>query len=51
MLTDDLLCKKLDKLNFTLLESDPSRSSEAGGLQCDQYRPVLCHSGTLILPS
>ena len=36
-LPDDWLCKKLDKLNLTLVEGYPSRSSEAGGLQRDQY--------------
>ena len=32
---DDWLCRKLDKLNLTLVY--PSRSSEAGGLQRDQF--------------
>ena len=36
-LTDDWLCKKLYKLNLTLVEGYPSRGSEAGVLQKDQY--------------
>ena len=37
MPTDDWLCKKLDKLNLTVVKGYPSRNSEAGGLQHDQY--------------
>ena len=32
MPTEDWLCKKIGKLNLTLVEGYPSRSSEAGGL-------------------
>ena len=32
MPTEEWLCKKLSKLNITLVEGYPSRSSEAGGL-------------------
>ena len=32
MPTEEWLCKKLSKLNVTLVEGYPSRSSEAGGL-------------------
>ena len=37
MLTEDWLCKKIGKLNLTLVEGYPSRSSEAGGLLMDQF--------------
>ena len=37
MPTEDWLCKKLSKLNLTLVEGYPSRSSEAGGLLMDQF--------------
>ena len=41
MPTEDWLCKKLSKLNVTLVEGYPSRSSEAGGLMMDQFlRPA-----------
>ena len=41
MPTDDWLCKKLSKLNVTLVEGYPSRSSEAGGVLKDQFvRPA-----------
>ena len=39
--TDDWLCKKFNGLNLTLLEGYPSKSSEAGGLQCDHCPGVL----------
>ena len=35
--TDDWLCPKMDRLNVTLIHGYPSRSSEAGGLQRDQF--------------
>ena len=39
--TDDWLCRKMDRLNLTLVHGYPSRSSEAGGLQRDQFiKPV-----------
>ena len=38
--TDEWLCKKMDKLNVTLVEGYPSRASEAGGLQKDQFVKV-----------
>ena len=45
MPTEDWLCKKLSKLNVTLTEGYPTRSSEAGGLMKDQFlRPVKSHS-------
>ena len=34
MPTDEWLCKKMGKLNLTLVEGYPSRSSEAGGPVC-----------------
>ena len=37
MPTEDWLCKKVAKLNLTLVEGYPSRSSEAGGLLMDQF--------------
>ena len=37
MPTEDWLCKKMAKLNLTLVEGYPSRSSEAGGLLTDQF--------------
>ena len=37
MPTEDWLCKKIGKLNLTLVEGYPSRSSEAGGLSMDQF--------------
>ena len=41
MPTEDWLCKKLSKLNVTLTEGYPTRSSEAGGLMKDQFlRPA-----------
>ena len=41
MSTEDWLCRKLSKLNITLVEGYPSRSSEAGGLLKDQFlRPA-----------
>ena len=36
MPNDKYLCKKMGKLNLTLVEGYPSRSSEAGGLLKDQ---------------
>ena len=35
--TDEWLCNKMAKLNVTLVEGYPSRSSEAGGLLKDQF--------------
>ena len=35
--TDDWFCRKMDRLNLTLVQGYPSRSSEAGGLQRDQF--------------
>ena len=41
MPTEDCLCKKLSKLNLTLVEGYPTRSSEARGLLKDQFlRPA-----------
>ena len=41
MPTEDWLCRKLAKLNMTLVEGYPSRTSEAGGLLVDQFlRPA-----------
>ena len=37
MPTEDWLCKKIGKLNLTLVEGYPSRSSEASGLLMDQF--------------
>ena len=37
MPTDEWLCSKMGKLNITLTEGYPSRSSEAGGLLKDQF--------------
>ena len=45
MPADEWLCKKLDKLNVTLVEGYPSHSSEAGGLLKDKFvRPVRSKS-------
>ena len=35
--TDEWLCRKMAKLNITLTQGYPSRTSEAGGLQRDQF--------------
>ena len=35
--TDEWLCRKLSKLNLTLVEGYPSRGAEAGGLQNDKF--------------
>ena len=44
-LLKEWLCKKLSKLNVTLVEGYPSRSSEAGGLMMDQFlRPAKSES-------
>ena len=41
MPTDEWLCNKMGKLNLTLTEGYPSRSSDAGGLLKDQFvRPL-----------
>ena len=50
MPTDEWLCSKLGKLNITLTEGYPSRSSEAGGLLKDQFvRPLgLRQNGTTL---
>ena len=37
MPTEDWLCKKLSKLNFTLVKRYPSRTAEAGSLPMDQF--------------
>ena len=45
MPTEEWLCRKLSKLNITLVEGYPSRSSEAGGLMMDQFlRPAKSQS-------
>ena len=45
MLTEDWLCKKLSKLNVTLTEGYPTRSSESGELMKDQFlRPARSQS-------
>ena len=45
MPTEDWLCKKLSKLNFTLVEGYPFCSSEARGLIEDQFlRPAKSQS-------
>ena len=45
MPTEEWLCKKLAKLNSTLVEGYPSRTSEAGGLLMDQFvRPAKLQS-------
>ena len=42
---EDWLCKKLNRLNITLVEGYPSRSSEASGLMMDQFlRPAKSQS-------
>ena len=38
--TDEWLCKKMDKVNITLVEGYPSRASEASDLQKDQFVKV-----------
>ena len=35
--TDDWLCRKMSKLNVTLVQGYPSKSSESGGLQHDHF--------------
>ena len=51
MPTEDWLCKKISKLNVTLVEGYPSRSSEAGGLLMDQFlRPAKSQSKCSSLP-
>ena len=35
--TDNWLCKKFDRVNLNLVESYPSKSSDAVELQCDQF--------------
>ena len=43
--TEEWLCKKPSKLNVTLVEGYPSRSSEASGLMMDQFlRPAKSQS-------
>ena len=45
MPTEDWLCKKLSKLNLTLVEGYPTRCSEAGGLVKNQFlRPAKSRS-------
>ena len=45
MPTEDWLCRKLAKLNITLVEGHPSRGSEAGGLAKDVFlRPARTQS-------
>ena len=42
---EDWLCRKLSKLNLTLVENYPSHCSEAGGLMMDQFlRPAKSQS-------
>ena len=42
---DDWLCCKMDSLNLTLVQGYPSRSSETGGLQRDQFvKPAKSHT-------
>ena len=50
MPTDEWLCSKMGKLNITLTEGYPSRSSEAGGLLKDQFvhPPGLRQNGTTL---
>ena len=43
--TDEWLCRKMNKLNITLVEGYPSRASEAGGFQKNQFVKV-CRSQT-----
>ena len=43
--TDDWLCRKMDSLNLSLVQGYPSRSSETGGLQKDQFfKPSKSHA-------
>ena len=53
MPTEDWLCRKLSKLNITLVEGYPSRSSEAGDLLMDQFLRPANHSpsGTGCFPT
>ena len=45
MPTEDWLCRKLSKLNVTLVEGYPSRGSEAGGMSKDLFlRPAKSQS-------
>ena len=44
MPTEDWLCRKLAKLNLTLVEGYPSRGSEAGGLAKDVFLRPAEHS-------
>ena len=44
MPTEDWLCKKLSKLNVTLTEGYPTRSTEAGGLMKDASKLNSCFS-------
>ena len=37
MPTEDWLCKKISRLNLTLVEGYPSRSSEASGLLMESF--------------
>ena len=37
MPTEEWLCRKLSKLNLTLVEGYPSRTAEAGSLPMDQF--------------
>ena len=48
MPTEDWLCKKLSKLNLTLVEGYPSRTAEALSLPMDQFlrSHVLSRNGT-----
>ena len=48
MPTDEWLCSKMGKLNITLTEGYPSRSSEAGGLLKDQFVRPLKISGKVV---
>ena len=52
MPTDEWLCRKMGKLNLTLVEGYPSRSSEAGGLKTSLYSQAdLNRSGTGLCPT
>ena len=42
--TDDWLCRKMDRLNLTLTQGYPSKGSDAGGLQRDQWEKSACEA-------
>ena len=39
--TDEWLCKKMSKLNLTLVQGYPTRTSEAGGLLKDHFIALI----------